>query len=204
VQHRAASFSLLAPFSLLALGVLLVSGCGASTTNAAAGGVTPKNVLAEGLVLRTACVATGPELCFNALDDNCNGIIDEGCGLSSGVLQFSVAWGDSPADLDLIVTDPAGNKVSSANKSSSTGLILDRDCPDASNCRGQNVENIYLEGLDPPRGKYTVEVRLRDLRRAQSPVAATLGARLGSRTFGAELSLSPTQGTDRVQFSFEL
>lgn len=186
-----------------ALAALALS-CGGATTNSAQSNVTAKNVLTEGLVLRTACVASGPELCFNALDDNCNGIIDEGCGLSSGVLQFSIAWGDSPADLDLIVTDPAGNKVSSGNKSAASGLVLDRDCPDASNCRGQNVENIYMEGLEPPRGKYTVEVRLRDLRKAQSPVAATLGARLGSRTFGAELSLSPSQGTDHVQFSFEL
>ncbi len=179
--------------------------CGpAATQLPGAQSLVVKNVLTEGIVLRSACVPTGPELCFNALDDNCNGIIDEGCGLNSGILQFSLAWGDSPADLDLIVTDPAGAKVSSVNRSAASGLVLDRDCPDASNCRGQNVENIYLEGLDPPRGKYIVEVRLRDLRRAQSPVSATLGARLGSRTYGAELSLTPAQGTDRVQFSFEL
>src|SRR5204862_3699425 len=30
----------------------------------------------EGMSLETACTPTGPELCFNARDDNCNGIID--------------------------------------------------------------------------------------------------------------------------------
>jgi len=34
--------------------------------------------------------ADGPEICGNAIDDNCNGIIDEGCGLRTGKVQFEV------------------------------------------------------------------------------------------------------------------
>ena len=65
-----------------------------------------------GVTLVEACTPTGPEICFNAVDDNCNGVIDEGCGVLTGVLQFTIAWGDSPADVDLIVTDPDGERAS--------------------------------------------------------------------------------------------
>ena len=61
-----------------------------------------------GAALEQACTPTGPEMCFNAVDDNCNGVFDEGCGIQSGVLQWEIAWGDSPALVELLVTDPAG------------------------------------------------------------------------------------------------
>ena len=48
-----------------------------------------------GVVLERACTPSGPELCFNARDDNCNGIIDEGCGVSTGLVQFVIAWDDA-------------------------------------------------------------------------------------------------------------
>lgn len=154
-----------------------------------------------GVKIEMACVPSGPELCFNATDDNCNGVIEEGCGVASGLVHFAVAWGDSPADLDLAVIAPAGDRVSEANRTSSSGLRLDRDCPrDA--CLGQNAENITLEGLDPPRGAYLVEIKLSDLHGATSPVRARFGARIGSRTYGAELALTPED--DRKMFRFEL
>ena len=34
--------------------------------------------LSEGAGLESTCTPTGPEICFNAKDDNCNGVIDEG------------------------------------------------------------------------------------------------------------------------------
>ncbi len=64
-----------------------------------------------GTTLVQACTPTGPELCFNAVDDNCNGVIDEGCGLATGQLQFTIAWGSSPADVNLVVVTPSGDRV---------------------------------------------------------------------------------------------
>jgi hypothetical protein len=148
-----------------------------------------------------ACTPTGPELCFNAIDDNCNGVIDEGCGVGTGVLQFTIAWSEPLADVDLMVTDPGGTRVFEGNRGSPSGLHLDRDCP-GDGCGGQNIENIFFEGLDPPRGSYRVEVRLADLKGAQAPVHVRLGARIGARTYGADLLLSGTD--ERKVFPVEL
>ncbi len=173
----------------------------APSTRLAAG-----NLTANGVELQRACTPSGEELCFNAVDDNCNGVVDEGCGLCTGVLQFTIAWGGNPADVDLHVIDPSGRHVSPGQRTTSSGLKLDRACPDARGCGGQNVENVCFEGDDPPRGHYTVEARLAAVehggRTAQLPVPVTLGARVGGRTFSGHLEL--TGKDDKKSFTFDL
>src|SRR5688572_14555963 len=178
--------------------------CGPSTPGASSPNVVAKNVATtEGVVVTAACVPTGPELCFNANDDNCNGIIDEGCGVGTGVLQFIVAWGDSPADVDITVTDPSGAKVHKGSRSSPSGLQLEKDCP-GDGCHQQNMENVYFEGNEPSRGRYVVEVKLTDAHGAELPVKVHFSARVGSRTWAMDLALSPGQGQEKQGFSFEL
>lgn len=192
--------TLLAP---LACGALA---CGGPSPGAASPGASlvAKNVSAsDGVVVVAGCTPTGPELCFNANDDNCNGVIDEGCGVGTGVLQFTIAWGDSPADVDLIVTDPNAARVTKSDRSTPSGLQLEKDCPD-DGCHRQNIENVFFDGIDPVRGRYLVEVRLAEARGADLPVKVHLSARIGSRTWAADLLLSPGQGQDRRGFSFEL
>jgi tRNA (guanosine-2'-O-)-methyltransferase len=183
-----------------------VAACGPSAPGVAAPGanVVAKNVSAsEGVVVSSACVPTGPEICFNAVDDNCNGVIDEGCGSQTGVLQFMIAWGDSPADVDLLVTDPGGARVSKTNRTVTSGLQYEKNCPEEG-CHGQNVENVFFEGNEPPRGRYVVEVKLADPKGADLPVKVHLSARVGSRTYAMDLAMAPSQGQDRLGFSFEL
>jgi hypothetical protein len=143
-----------------------------------------------GVALVAACTPSGLELCFNAVDDNCNGVIDEGCGVATGPLQFIVAWGDSPADVDLVVTGPSGERVDHANRATASGLHLDRDCP-SEGCGGQNTENVSFEGSDPARGHYDVDIRLKALNGAAPPVRLRFGARVGSRSYGADVLLMP-------------
>ena len=184
---------------------VMVGACGPSSSGArSAAGANlhaAKFAAPPGVMLVSACTPTGPEMCFNAVDDNCNGIIDEGCGVCTGPLQFMVSWGDSPADVDLIVTDPTGARVFEGNRATSAGLRLDHDCP-SEGCSGQNIENICFEGGDPPRGRYVMEVKLADLHAATAPVRVRFGARVGSHTYGADVALS--QNDDRKTFSFEL
>jgi hypothetical protein len=157
------------------------------------------------VTLQMACTPTGPELCFNAIDDNCNGIIDEGCGVGTGVLQFTIAWREETADVNLRVTDPSGGVVDAKQRATRGGLRLDRDCPGVTeSCGGQNTENVFFEGLDPPRGHYKVEVALGDPHGAALPIIVHFGARIGSQTHAADLSLSPGEGSDRKTFGYEL
>jgi hypothetical protein len=143
-----------------------------------------------GVTLEHACVPTGPELCFNARDDNCNGVIDEGCGVPTGLVQFVIAWNEAAADVDLQVTDPNGELVEVGNAARS-GLVKDRDCPGKENtCYGQNLENVYLEEGDPLRGTYRAAVRLEKLNGASPPIWVTLGARVGPRTYAMRFELS--------------
>ncbi len=156
-----------------------------------------------GATLEQACTPTGPELCFNAIDDNCNGVIDEGCGMQTGILQFTIAWGGT-ADVNLVLDAPDGERVpGGAGLPASKTFHIDRDCPGDDGCRGQNTENIFFDGQDPPPGRYTVTLVLVDLHGTDSPVPVRFGARLGSRSIGFAASLGPDEDARKV-FTFDL
>jgi hypothetical protein len=158
--------------------------------------VTPSKIeTPEHVTLDMTCTPTGPELCFNAVDDNCNGVIDEGCGVGTGTLQFAIAWNEEAADVDLSVVDPSG-----------TPMKRDRNCPgDArkgETCGGQNTENVFFEGLTPPHGRYAVEVRLVDPHGARTPIEVRYSQRIGAHPVETtKLSLLPDEGKT---FRFEL
>ena len=54
--------------------LLTLAACGQSLPASSPGAnVVAKNVTtSDGIVVTSACTPTGPELCFNANDDNCN------------------------------------------------------------------------------------------------------------------------------------
>jgi hypothetical protein len=156
-----------------------------------------------GVTLVQACTPTGPELCFNAIDDNCNGVIDEGCAEPTGLLQFTIAWGASTADVNLEVATPGEEHVNAKSRSTPSGFRLDHDCPADDGCNGQNEEDVYFDGIEPTQGHYTVNVSLEDLHGADAPVKVRFGARLGPRTVGFDVELSPGQDAKKT-FSFDV
>jgi tRNA (guanosine-2'-O-)-methyltransferase len=152
-------------------------------------------------VLREACVPAGPERCGNARDDNCNGVLDEGCGIGTGLIQFMIAWDAATADVDLLVTDPRGELVEVRRKSSA-GLVKDRDCPGRrKECRGNNFENVYLLGDEPKRGVYDVRVRLERLEGEEAPVTVTFGARVGPKSYSTTIELVRPEDERKLTFT---
>lgn len=146
---------------------------------------------------------TGPELCFNAFDDNCNGLLDEGCGVRSGLLHFMAAWAEEGVDVDLHVTDPGG-EVAEVGHVSESGLTKLQDCPGKQNlCYGQNYESVYLEGDEPAAGVYRVGVRLDTLGAAEPPITVRIGARLGDASYNRVVRLMHEDDQGEITFRLD-
>jgi tRNA (guanosine-2'-O-)-methyltransferase len=155
-----------------------------------------------GIALDTTCVTSAHELCFDAVDNNCNGLLEEGCGVNSGAIQLAAAWAEEEADVDLSLTDPSGELVK-AGVLTASGLAKDRDCPGSERrCRGQNMENIFLEpGAEPPRGVYRASVRLEKTHGARLPIKVRIGARVGPKVYGFSVELTAQGEEKNFQFS---
>jgi tRNA (guanosine-2'-O-)-methyltransferase len=146
------------------------------------------------------CVVSGPEVCFNATDDNCNGLLDEGCGVRMGLVQFMAAWSEPNVDVDLEVVDPSG-EVAQVGHVSQSGLTLQQDCPGKQRlCYGQNYENVYLDSGAPASGRYQVTVRLEALADAEPPVVVRLGARIDGASHAALIRLDRDGAEESVSF----
>lgn len=96
------------------------------------------------------CGACDEPSCLELLDET----VCEGISGADGSPRFNLTWSGS-ADLDLYVTDPAGDTISYINTASASGGMLDVDC--TGNCPGGNSENItWASG--GPSGTYTFYV----------------------------------------------
>jgi tRNA (guanosine-2'-O-)-methyltransferase len=198
-------FQLLCTFALVAVWASSASSCLEVAGKPAKDPYALRDVVTtDGMSLEQACTPSGVEVCFDAVDNNCNGIIDEGCGLHTGVLQFAIAWDAPEADIDLDVTDPSG-ELAQPGEPTLGGLFKDRDCPkDGGDCYGQNIENVYLVGGEPERGRYRVVVRLDKLGGATAPLRVRLGVRVGQRSYSMSFDLSPGDDANEKAFEFTL
>lgn len=176
---------------------LFVSACAPGPGAQASRSAEPSAEGPAQIVDVTESLATSAkETCFNGLDDNKNGLLEEGCDVHQGGLQFVVAWQEDQADLDLFVTDPFG-QVAEQKGVTEAGLTRSSDCPtDDSECHGQNYENVYLDTDEIHPGRYLVRVRAEELPPGTRALSAQLGVRLPRETRAFALTFSaPGQET---------
>ena len=170
----------------------------------------PPTVAAGATVVQVACAEGAAEAC-NAVDDDCDGVVDEGCGYASGPIQVTVAW-NSDADLDLYVVDPGEETVSFQRREGATGATMDHVArgacvaADGESAEGgeQRVENVYWNRL-PPQGEYRVELHyLFECDTDAGPTTATVSVSVSGAVVGAyNLTLTPTQRETVVRFTLE-
>ena len=132
-------------------------------------------------MIQAQCQQGTQEAC-NGLDDNCNGVIDEGCGYQGGNIQVTAAWQTS-SDVDLHVLDPSGAEIYYAQRSSASGGRLDHDANAACRPEPPTVENVYWDSPSPPSGTYRVRVVAYDMCGSPS-TPATVSISVGGRILG--------------------
>ena len=177
---------------------LLVTACGAAKPRPLLAPLSASNEAP----LVSATTTTAPEVCANAADDNHNGLIDEGCGLSLGLVQFLAGWSASKADVDLRVIDPNGELIE-VGRVARSGLTKDRDCPGrGSECQGKNLENVYLAEGEPVKGEYRLRLRLESLGGEAPPIRVTLGTRLGATSRSYEVELETPESEREIRLTF--
>jgi hypothetical protein len=94
--------------------------------------------------------------------------------LGTGDVQVTLRW-SAPVDLDLHVTDPAGEDIWFSNPSSSSGGVLDVDANAGCNLMMTNpVENVFWSTGGAPSGQYQVSVSYYDNCGYSSPVSFTV------------------------------
>ncbi|MDP9143892.1 MAG: hypothetical protein M3N43_04210 [Actinomycetota bacterium] len=175
---------------------LSLAGCGGAKAPASTLPVAPPSGDAP---LSAATTPASPEVCSNAADDNQNGLIDEGCGLQVGLVQFIAGWSAPKADVDLRVFDPNGELIE-VGRVAKSGLTKDRDCPGrGSECQGRNLENVYLAEGEPTKGEYRVRLRLEAMGGEPPPIRVTLGARLGSLSCSYEVELDAPEAEREIR-----
>jgi hypothetical protein len=122
--------------------------------------------------------------------------------IATGDVRVTLRWADT-ADLDLSVTDPAGETVSYGSRSVGSGGTLDVDANAA--CDGVTatpVENIIWPDTAPD-GRYTIGINLYSGCGAADAHAFQLTALIGGVPVqvyvnGADGSLTPTDGTGTI------
>jgi hypothetical protein len=147
------------------------------------------------------CDSGAYEQC-NALDDDCNGVIDDECGYESGAVQITLSW-NTGADIDLYVTDPSGTTLyyNEHHSRSRIGGHLDHNARGSCRREQQNprIENAYWP--DPHPGRYKIALHYFSPCDGGGSTVATLSAMVRGELVGSfRYHLEPEQHIDALSF----
>jgi hypothetical protein len=157
---------------------------------------------ADAKPLDVECSYGAYETC-NAVDDDCNGVIDDDCGYETGAVQITIGW-NSGADIDLYVTDPSGFTLfyNEQHKHSQIGGNLDHDA--RGDCRREQrnprIENAFWSASK--RGNYRVELHYFSPCTSGATTEVTLSAVVGGELLGSyRYRLDPEQRVEALSFT---
>jgi|SRR5579864_1126685 len=103
-----------------------------------------------------------------------------------GDIAFRLQW-EGPADLDLAVIEPSGEKIWFGARRSGTGGLLDVDCNFVTICP-HPIENVFWAKGTAPAGTYRYQVGLANSHGAAFPIPFTVMVLHGRRTVSADRS----------------
>ena len=153
----------------------------------------------DGTTPNDKCVKeSNKELCWDGVDNNCNGQIDEGCPYGGGesALHFVIAW-KANVDLDLHVAGPDGKEVSFKQRAAGS-LVLDKDCH-GDDCPSGNVENVFVP-VDKvvAKGHYVVWVQDGNPKADKEPqIPFMIGLGVGAKAFFVPAMITNKAGEKR-------
>jgi tRNA (guanosine-2'-O-)-methyltransferase len=160
-------------------------------------------VSADAEAVQVTCDAGAYEQC-NALDDDCNGIIDDECGYETGAVQITVAW-NTGADIDLYVTDPSGSTLYYNEQHDRSRIGGHHDHNARGDCRREQqnprIENAYWPA-PIHAGRYKIVLHyFSPCDRGASTTVATLSVAVGAELLGTyRYKLEPEQRIDALSF----
>jgi len=159
-------------------------------------------VNADARPIDVACEYGTYETC-NAVDDDCNGVIDDDCGYEGGDVQITVGW-NSGADIDLYITEPSGALLfyNEQNKHSPGGGFLDHDA--RGDCRREQknprIENAFWSAAKS--GAYKVELHYFSPCVRGATTEVTLSVAVAGELLGTyRYQLDPEQRVEALSFS---
>jgi hypothetical protein len=153
--------------------------------------------------VQVACDPSAFEQC-NAMDDDCNGIIDDDCGYETGAVQVTISW-NSGADIDLYVTDPSGSTLYYNEQHNRSRIGGHHDHNARGDCRREQqnarVENAYWPA-PAHAGKYRVALHyFSPCDRGASSTVVTLSVAVRGELLGTyRYRLEPEQRIDALSF----
>ncbi len=106
------------------------------------------------------CFPSGTELCGNLLDDDCDGLADEGCGSEAAASLVALQWDEPQARLSLLVIGPDGERARQ-DATTASGLVLSAK-QDAKRRGSPSPLWVSTSGRPPAPGRYRITVRLEE------------------------------------------